>query len=69
MNECNDEDTVLTLFGDVPLLKAETIKKMIDIHESNDADLTICTTVLEDAGRYGRIKRDSNGNPVKDKNG
>lgn len=61
----NDDDEVITLFGDVPLLKASTIKKMMEIHESNDADLTICTTILDDAGKYGRIKRDSNGNPVK----
>jgi bifunctional UDP-N-acetylglucosamine pyrophosphorylase/glucosamine-1-phosphate N-acetyltransferase len=49
--------TVLILYGDVPLLKADTLRRFIDFHESNDGAITVMTTVLEDSAGYGRIVR------------
>jgi len=53
--------TVLVLAGDVPLLSADTLQKLIDFHLENRAAATDLTAVLEDAGNYGRIIRDKEG--------
>lgn len=48
---------IFILAGDVPLLKAETLKKLIDHHRHTGAACTVLTAILEDAGKYGRIIR------------
>jgi bifunctional UDP-N-acetylglucosamine pyrophosphorylase/glucosamine-1-phosphate N-acetyltransferase len=53
--------TVLILYGDVPLLKAESLRRFIDVHESNGGAITVMTTVLEDPAGYGRIVRADGG--------
>lgn len=50
---------ILILAGDVPLLKAETLEKLVSHHQETNAACTVLTAVLDDAGRYGRIIRDS----------
>ncbi len=52
---------VFILCGDVPLLKAETLEKMLQLHQSEKAVCTVLTMILKDPGRYGRIVRDING--------
>lgn len=52
---------VLILYGDVPLLRAETIGRLLDGHRSTEAGLSLLTTVLHDPTGYGRIVRDSSG--------
>ncbi|MBI5701478.1 NTP transferase domain-containing protein [Candidatus Saganbacteria bacterium] len=53
--------TVLVLAGDVPLLSAETLNKLIDFHVSHKAAATDLTAKLDDAGNYGRIVRGKDG--------
>ncbi len=55
------QGTVLILSGDVPLLKAETIKKFLAHHASHRCALSVLTAVLEDPKGYGRVFRDSEG--------
>lgn len=50
-------DSVLILCGDVPLLRKETVARLIDHHVKKDADLTILTCLVEDPFGYGRIIR------------
>lgn len=50
--------TVLILYGDIPLLKKETIQKLLDYHVKNDLAATILTAKLDKPGSYGRILRD-----------
>ncbi len=50
------DDVVLILCGDVPLVRVDTIKPLIDAAESGN--LAILTTDLEDPTGYGRIVRD-----------
>jgi bifunctional UDP-N-acetylglucosamine pyrophosphorylase / glucosamine-1-phosphate N-acetyltransferase len=52
---------VLILYGDVPLLRAETIGRLLEGHRSTQAGLSLLTTVLEDPTGYGRIVRDEAG--------
>jgi len=49
----------LILCGDVPLIKPETLDKLLNEHRHNKAQATILTTRLFDAGHYGRIVRNS----------
>ncbi len=56
---------ILILYGDVPLLKKETIRKMIDSHLNNHADLSVLTCELAEPSGYGRIVRDKQGNIIK----
>ncbi|MCX5694382.1 MAG: NTP transferase domain-containing protein [Candidatus Omnitrophica bacterium] len=50
--------TVLILYGDIPLLKNQTIKKLLDYHLQNNADVTLLTAQLKEPFGYGRIMRD-----------
>ena len=52
---------VLVLNGDVPLLDAETLARMITRHRSGDAAATLMTTSLDDPSGYGRIVRSEHG--------
>ena len=50
--------TVLVLYGDNPLLKKETLKKLLDYHQENNVDATLLTAKLKKPFGYGRIMRD-----------
>lgn len=54
--------TTLILCGDTPLIQSSTLLEMIDIHNREQADLTLLTTVLDDPTNYGRIVRSPEGN-------
>lgn len=53
----NDEDKVLILYGDVPLLKKTTIEQMLT--NVSDSSLALLTVILSDPAGYGRIVRDA----------
>lgn len=55
------EGTVLVTYGDVPLLRAETLRKLIAFHEEGKNAVTVLTTHLEEPGAYGRIVRNEAG--------
>ncbi len=61
--EINDEDTVLILYGDVPLLKKSTIETLLA--NVSDNSLALLTVTLENPTGYGRIIRDSNQRVIK----
>ncbi len=52
----------LVLCGDGPLIRAKTLKIVIEKHEAEQAAATLATAVLEDPTGYGRIVRDAYGN-------
>ena len=56
--------TVLVAAGDTPLLSAEVLKNLIDAHAESGAAATVLTTLLPDAGAYGRIVRDGTSGAV-----
>jgi bifunctional UDP-N-acetylglucosamine pyrophosphorylase/glucosamine-1-phosphate N-acetyltransferase len=49
--------TVVVLVGDAPLLRSETLLKLVEIHRKSRAAATILTTRLENPTGYGRIVR------------
>ncbi len=52
---------LLILYGDQPLLKAATLKKLIQRHISSLASATILTACMDNPFGYGRIIRDNYG--------
>ncbi|MFC1603954.1 bifunctional N-acetylglucosamine-1-phosphate uridyltransferase/glucosamine-1-phosphate acetyltransferase [Planctomycetota bacterium] len=52
----------LVLCGDGPLIRAKTLKMLIDKHESGQSAATLATAVLDEPRGYGRIFRDDYGN-------
>ncbi len=62
-DQFSDSDTVLILYGDVPLLKLSTVKALIK--NVSDKSLALLTVTLEDPAGYGRIVRDSLGQVTK----
>ena len=57
--ELEDDSVVIILYGDVPLVGKDTIRKLINVVASDTIGLL--TIVLEDPAGYGRIVRDANG--------
>lgn len=54
--------TTVVLCGDTPLVRAETIKKLIDFQEKEHAAAAVLTAHAGDPAGYGRIVRDASGN-------
>ncbi len=55
------EGDVLILCGDVPLLKADTLKNLLEEHRKHTASATVLTSLPKDPSGYGRIIRDDRG--------
>lgn len=60
----NNKGYTVIIAGDMPALKSDTIKKMIETAEENDYDCMLLTAVLGDPFGYGRIVKDPNTNAV-----
>ena len=56
---------ILVLSGDVPLLTAQTMNALIQVHSQNDAAATLLTSDLDDPTGYGRVMRDADGSVYK----
>jgi bifunctional UDP-N-acetylglucosamine pyrophosphorylase/glucosamine-1-phosphate N-acetyltransferase len=52
---------LLILNGDVPLLRTETLKALLQTHQENHNSCTILTAQLANPQGYGRVFRDSQG--------
>jgi len=58
-----DDHLVLILFGDVPLVRAETLRKMLD--GVDEGSISMMSVLLRDPAGYGRVVRDNAGNVVR----
>ncbi|HJY29096.1 MAG TPA: bifunctional UDP-N-acetylglucosamine diphosphorylase/glucosamine-1-phosphate N-acetyltransferase GlmU [Pyrinomonadaceae bacterium] len=60
-SQLEDSDSlVLVLSGDVPMIKAETLRRFIEHHNNAGADCSILSVRLENPTGYGRVIRDQN---------
>ncbi len=55
---------ILVLYGDQPLLDGSTVRALASQAAGSGAPVTLLTCVLNDAGAYGRVARDADGNAV-----
>ena len=59
--EINDfKGNLLILNGDVPLIRAKSLKELLKLHSSRDADVSIITTEKENPFGYGRVFKKDN---------
>ena len=61
----NKKGHILILYGDVPNIKASTLKPIIHDHITDNRGLTLITAEINDPTGYGRIIRDENGSLLK----
>jgi UDP-N-acetylglucosamine diphosphorylase/glucosamine-1-phosphate N-acetyltransferase len=57
--------TVVILCGDVPLIRPETVRALYDRHRSNEAAVTVLTTIPADPAGYGRVVKEKEGSVLK----
>ncbi len=55
-------DTVLCLYGDMPLVRPDTLRRLIATHHDNHAVMTLLSVGGDDSMGFGRIVRDGKGN-------
>lgn len=60
-----DEGQTMILFGDTPLITAETLLRLKEYHVKNHNTVTVLSAMVEDPTGYGRIIRDGEGNFIK----
>lgn len=58
-------DTVMVTYGDMPLMKADTLRALRAKHEQAGACMTMLTVHADDSMQFGRIVRDSTGKVLK----
>jgi len=49
---------VLVLYGDMPLQRAETLRRLVELHRASHAPVTMLTVLSDDSMGFGRILRD-----------
>lgn len=54
-------DAVMVLYGDVPLIRPDTLRRMLRHHAATQPAITMLTAHLEDPTGYGRVLRDAGG--------
>lgn len=57
----NTVDNILVMYGDVPLVNANTLKQMMKRHDETEACITLLTSTLVNPTGLGRIIRDPSG--------
>ncbi len=62
----NFDGTVLVAAGDVPFLSSQTIERLFEIHDKNQASATCLSAEFDDPTGYGRIVRKENSNILLD---
>jgi bifunctional UDP-N-acetylglucosamine pyrophosphorylase/glucosamine-1-phosphate N-acetyltransferase len=57
----NEDGITIVIYGDTPLVKAETLLKMVEAHRAAKAVATMLTAELSNPEGYGRVIRDAAG--------
>ena len=58
--EMSDDGDVVVLPGDTPLLRPDTLARLVHAHRAHDDAATLLTAVLDDPTGYGRVVRGRN---------
>ncbi len=54
-------DYVLVTYGDMPLLQASTLKRLVETQKSNRGPMTMLTVIADDPRGFGRVMRNADG--------
>ena len=58
-----DTEEIVVLYGDMPLITAETLQSLRHYHREQGAELTMLSAILTSPQGYGRVVRDTAGLP------
>ena len=64
LDKIEDDDTVIILNGDTPIISNSTISCFLRYHEERNNDITVLSADMKDPTNYGRIVRNENANVV-----
>jgi bifunctional UDP-N-acetylglucosamine pyrophosphorylase/glucosamine-1-phosphate N-acetyltransferase len=53
---------VMILYGDMPAIQPATLRKFVEEHRRTRAEVSFISTMVNEAGAYGRVVRDREGN-------
>jgi bifunctional UDP-N-acetylglucosamine pyrophosphorylase/glucosamine-1-phosphate N-acetyltransferase len=53
-------DAVLVTYGDMPLIKTDTLQRLVMAHRAHEGPITMLTIMVDDPRGFGRIIRDEN---------
>jgi len=53
-------DTILVTYADMPLLRAESLARLVDLHAASRVKITLLTVRSDDSMSFGRIVRNAN---------
>ena len=56
---------VIILYGDTPLVKAETLNSLLEFHRKQNNGVSIISAIVDNPAGYGHIIRDANGQFLK----
>jgi bifunctional UDP-N-acetylglucosamine pyrophosphorylase / glucosamine-1-phosphate N-acetyltransferase len=57
----NKADAILVLYGDMPLLRPETLRNLVEVYQQSEGPLAMLTVVEDDPRGFGRVVRDKAG--------
>lgn len=52
---------IVVLYGDTPLLRGETLQRLVEVHQKGSAAVTLLTARMQDPSGYGRVIRGRGG--------
>ena len=58
---------VVVTYGDMPLLRGETLQELVRAHQAGGSAVTVLTTMATEPAGYGRIVRDKAGTLARDR--
>ncbi len=59
LEHIKDDENILILYGDTPLIETDTLKKLIELHKKEKNYATVISSFVSDPKGYGRIVRES----------
>lgn len=59
LDNISDDDIVLVLNGDIPLIRKSSIKDFLDFHKIEKNSCSVLSTMVDNPKTYGRIVRDN----------
>lgn len=62
--DSNEDETLVILAGDCPLIELATLQNLLNIHLESNAEASILSTEMQDPGSYGRILRGKMGTVI-----
>lgn len=65
IDEFSDEDTVVVMTGDTPLITEDTLIRFLQFHKNKNLACSVLTAIVEDPFGYGRIIRGESSNILK----